>query len=1105
MAQRLIQRFGKHQAILAIALLIFLECILFIRNYVPGTFLIGWDNVFPELNLGYNLKMNLFSVWQEYRGLGVQDTMAHAANLGHTLLIGLLRILLPEDVTRYLFHSLMHLAGGMGMFILIHRTFKKSVFLALFGAMFYQYNMGTIQMFYAPFEAFSAHFAALPWLVYAVFTALDQRNFRSYTLLFIVSVLTTPQSLIPTLFIAYSAVLGSILLVFLLNKRREAIKPILLIGVITLTANAFWLFPFVHGALYQGKTVSQTKINQLSSPVIFERNNFRGTLLDVLTLRGFMLDTTEDDLEKNQVYIMREWIDHSNTPPIVILQLVFVGFMLFGVSKTGHDVMTKKTHAKELFLLPVFLFAFVMLGTRIPILGIISTLIRDHVPLFGEAFRFPFTKFILVFSLIYTVFAVRGFEIVLEMVSHASRFVERVKFLVPLAVLIIALPLFAGKMYYSVERLNIPKEYFDAIEFFKNEPPDRRVMTLPQTSFWNWLFYSWGARGSGFAWYGIPQAQLERPFDPWSNFNEQYTNELLFALQTEDAEQLARVISKYDISYILLDGYRGHNHKLQYEDKITPFIQKVFPDVSIHTFGKLIVYQLPVKEYVAIKHDLTQLGSQWKYNWNDIPYEEYGDYFYSADWDVAYLVPTLFTNKTQADLEFDFSIQKNALRITPHQSLSVPDVKAQYTLANEVSSQTDPLMLVHFSQIDDTLQIDSFPITISLGGQSTTQSEIVKESFALLPNDQLESVSVNGESIDLLQTPYAFIYKGANNTLTMRYVSGKLQTKEYIPAIATQQRSIEIEGKNSISISFEIPLVSEPNWQKNNIFEDKTYQIESPCIEQKYSQKSLYREQDNGVQLISQNSATCLHQYLDSFNQAYGLFLYANTNQTSGLPLNVVIDNPVTKSNFIETILDGKASEKILIIPPTSDYLYEDYGIHFRNISVSNSPSDHSLNELRSGYFPVSQLERLKIIRTPVQNQNTVTSSPVRYFKSNSSHYVVSYQGKVNNSVLYLSQSFHFGWKAYEIDCKFPNEGCLLERTFPFLFGEELTDQVMVNNWANGFLLRPDEIGTSEGQGNRTFIIIFWPQYLQFVGFGILGATVLLAGLLYLRDLRQKP
>jgi len=77
---------------------------------------------------------------------------------------------------------------------------------------------------------------------------------------------------------------------------------------------------------------------------------------------------------------------------------------------------------------------------------------------------------------------------------------------------------------------------------------------------------------------------------------------------------------------------------------------------------------------------------------------------------------------------------------------------------------------------------------------------------------------------------------------------------------------------------------------------------------------------------------------------------------------------------------------------------------------------------------------------------------------------------------------------------------------FPMLFGTELKEHVLVNNCrarhrlrlrrllagANGFLLRSDEIGTSEGQGQRNFVIIFWPQYLQFVGFGVVGMTILL-------------
>ena len=73
-------------------IIVILEIILFITNYKAGTFLVGWDNLFPELNITENLRRNLFAIWQEYRGLGLPDGMAHAANLPHTLFIWFLSL-----------------------------------------------------------------------------------------------------------------------------------------------------------------------------------------------------------------------------------------------------------------------------------------------------------------------------------------------------------------------------------------------------------------------------------------------------------------------------------------------------------------------------------------------------------------------------------------------------------------------------------------------------------------------------------------------------------------------------------------------------------------------------------------------------------------------------------------------------------------------------------------------------------------------------------------------------------------------------------------------------------------------------------------------------
>ncbi|MBI3282964.1 hypothetical protein HYZ70_02705, partial [Candidatus Curtissbacteria bacterium] len=91
-----------------IFVLLALEILLFKANYVSGTWLIGWDSTQPELNFKVNLFRDLNAVWQEYRGLGLLDGMAHAANLVHLIYTYLLSLVLPPNLIRYVFVFLMH-------------------------------------------------------------------------------------------------------------------------------------------------------------------------------------------------------------------------------------------------------------------------------------------------------------------------------------------------------------------------------------------------------------------------------------------------------------------------------------------------------------------------------------------------------------------------------------------------------------------------------------------------------------------------------------------------------------------------------------------------------------------------------------------------------------------------------------------------------------------------------------------------------------------------------------------------------------------------------------------------------------------------------------
>ncbi len=112
--------------IISLLILAVLEFVLFATNYTPGTRLYGWDNILPELNFSLNLKRNLFAVWQEYRGVGLLDGMAHAANLVHTIFIFIFSFVLPTSLLRYVFHFLMHFLGGVGIFFLLNRLFRHS-------------------------------------------------------------------------------------------------------------------------------------------------------------------------------------------------------------------------------------------------------------------------------------------------------------------------------------------------------------------------------------------------------------------------------------------------------------------------------------------------------------------------------------------------------------------------------------------------------------------------------------------------------------------------------------------------------------------------------------------------------------------------------------------------------------------------------------------------------------------------------------------------------------------------------------------------------------------------------------------------------------------
>ena len=185
-----------------IGLLVLLEAILFILNFKAGSYLVGWDNIMPEFNIPLNFERAIFAVWQEYRGLGVIDGLAHAANFMHTLYIWIFSIFLPQEILRFFYIHLTHLLGGIFFFLLIDKLIKNKK-ISFLGGLFYMLNIGVLQMYFAPLEAFATHFVALPLLSLLTINALQKRSPKNLLLLFLGALLASPQSFVPTLFAAF--------------------------------------------------------------------------------------------------------------------------------------------------------------------------------------------------------------------------------------------------------------------------------------------------------------------------------------------------------------------------------------------------------------------------------------------------------------------------------------------------------------------------------------------------------------------------------------------------------------------------------------------------------------------------------------------------------------------------------------------------------------------------------------------------------------------------------------------------------------------------------------------------------------------------------------
>ncbi len=593
-----------------IIILFVLWILICIANFSPDTFLTGWDNLHPEFNYSMNLKRLLTSSWAEYQGLGAPGAHSHAAEIPRMFIVGILNLIFETNLVRYIFTFITLIIGVIGIYYLVNNIFLKRKekklreFSAFAAALFYMLNVGTVQHFQAPFEMFNVQYALLPWLIVLAIKFLETKKYKYLLYFSVVTFFAAPMAYAVMLWIAY---FGGLTIFLLLNlvfqRKKDLIKPSIFLLSVTILVNLFWLVPNLYFVFNHSNYVPTAKTNLIFSEEAFLTNQKYGNLVDIFLNKGFLFDWQIRNPNYTFEPIMGKWDSHIDNP--IVLSIALLSFALIVVG------ILYSIYRKQKYLIPligVLVFAvIVIMGTNPPLGGVWEVLVAK-ISVLQEAIRFPFTKFSILFIFTQTAFLGLGTYSAARLITKRIHFqygsIFALLFLLLISV-VYSLPTFQGNFINKSLRIDIPNDYFELFDYFKDQNKAERIANFPVNTLFGWFYTDWGYQGSGFLWYGIEQPILDRDFDRWYTTLEDYYDSVSQAVYTNDANSLKDVLKKYAIDWIIIDEHvvsssEDNNYSLnpdlassEMAYKETKALLEKIPGVEQKAvFGKIYVYKI---------------------------------------------------------------------------------------------------------------------------------------------------------------------------------------------------------------------------------------------------------------------------------------------------------------------------------------------------------------------------------------------------------------------------------------------------------------------------------------------------------------------------------
>jgi hypothetical protein len=602
-------------------------------NYVPGTWLSGWDTLHPEFNFSLYFGRIFSGAWQEHQGVGAAAAQSHAAELTRVPFTHLLSLVFPDNMVRYIFIFMTLAVGALGVYFLtkyiLSMSSDKSVKPAAFiASAFYLLNLATLQQYFDPLEMFTVHFASLPWLFLTAIKYLREGGRRNLIWFSLTTLLASSAAHTATLFYVYLAMFGVyVLMAILIARNKIKFKRGIALLSLTLLLNLFWLGPNLYYVFREAATVSHSHISETFSTEAFLQSRAFGDIKSLGLLKNFPFGWREFDFAKGSFEDqMAPWTLHLSIPSVE-----GIGYAVSIIASLGIFFAFLRKSKYAVSFLPITGLCVVFWINENPPFTPLFVFLRQQVPLFAEALRFPFTKFSIMLVLCLSVFLAFSSQFILRIFAKARAQFLLVALFVA-ALIYFMLPAFNGHLIDSSMRVRLPDEYFQAFDWFNHQNHDARVAKLPLQTFWNWVYYSWGYQGGGFTWFGIPQPTFDREFDRWGLYNEDFYFQAATALYSGNAEAFENTLRKYQVKYILLDESvvnPGGSSNLLYIPQTKDLIAKLTSLREVAKFNFLTIYETDFEvgdKYISAPTSYIKTGTDMTYAKVDPIYATFGDY-----------------------------------------------------------------------------------------------------------------------------------------------------------------------------------------------------------------------------------------------------------------------------------------------------------------------------------------------------------------------------------------------------------------------------------------------------------------------------------------------